>query len=109
MSRDLGEEGRSLSGGQRQRVALARALATDAPILVLHEPTTAVDAATEHRIAVGLRSFRAGRSTVVVTASATLLAAADRVVLVHDGEVVATGTHDDARSPTTATAPRSSS
>ena len=89
----LGEAGRGLSGGQRQRVALARALATDAPVLVLHEPTTAVDAATEHRIAAGIRSVRAGRTTVVVTTSPTLLAAADRVVLVDGGRVVADGDH----------------
>jgi putative ABC transport system ATP-binding protein len=91
--RGLGEAGRGLSGGQRQRVALARALATDAPVLVLHEPTTAVDAATEHRIAAGLRALRAGRTTLVITASPTLLAAADRVVLLQDGRVVATGDH----------------
>jgi putative ABC transport system ATP-binding protein len=90
----LAEGGRSLSGGQRQRVALARALATDAPVLVLHEPTTAVDAATEHRIAAGLRSLRAGRrTTIVITSSPTLLAVADRVAVVDGGRVVADGDH----------------
>ena len=92
-ARAIGEAGRGLSGGQRQRVALARALATDAPVLVLHEPTTAVDAATEHRIAAGIRSVRAGRTTIVVTTSPTLLAATDRVVLVDGGRVVAEGDH----------------
>jgi putative ABC transport system ATP-binding protein len=91
--RDLGESGRGLSGGQRQRVALARALATDAPVLVLHEPTTAVDAATEHRIAAGIRAVRGHRTTVLVTTSPTLLASADRVVLIDGGRVVATGDH----------------
>jgi putative ABC transport system ATP-binding protein len=91
--RDLGESGRGLSGGQRQRVALARALATDAPVLVLHEPTTAVDAATEHQIAAGIRAMRGHRTTVLVTTSPTLLAAADRVVLVDGGRAVASGDH----------------
>ncbi|MGH8904964.1 MAG: ABC transporter transmembrane domain-containing protein [Egibacteraceae bacterium] len=89
----LTELGRSLSGGQRQRVALARALTVDPPVLVLHDPTTAVDAATEHRIAAGLRAARAGRATLVVTTSPGLLAAADRVVLLNGGEVAAEGTH----------------
>lgn len=89
----LAEGGRSLSGGQRQRLALARALAADAPVLVLHEPTTAVDAATEHRIAAGLRELRAGRTTLVVTTSPTLLAATDRVVVLDAGRVVANGDH----------------
>ena len=89
----LAERGRSLSGGERQRVALARALAADRPVLVLHDPTTAVDPATEARIAAGLRALRAGRTTIVVTTSPALLAAADRVVLVAGGAVAATGTH----------------
>ncbi|HMG40395.1 MAG TPA: ABC transporter ATP-binding protein [Acidimicrobiales bacterium] len=89
----LTEEGRSLSGGQRQRVALARALATEAPVLVLHEPTTAVDTATEQRIASGVRALRAGRTTLLLTSSPTLLACADRVVLVAAGQVVASGSH----------------
>jgi len=90
---NLGERGRSLSGGQRQRVALARALACDATVLVLHDPTTAVDAVTEARIAARVRDLRAGRTTIVVTSSPALLAAADRVLLVAGGRAGASGSH----------------
>lgn len=76
----VGESGNRLSGGQRQRVALARAFATDAPVLVLHDPTTAVDPVTEQAIAGRLREVRAGRSTLLITSSHALLAACDRVV-----------------------------
>ncbi|GGM99211.1 multidrug ABC transporter ATP-binding protein [Streptomyces fuscichromogenes] len=89
----LGEGGRSLSGGQRQRVLLARALRAGPPVLVVHDPTTAVDAVTEARIAEGLREFRQGRTTVVVTNSPALLAVTDRVVLLDGGRVGAEGTH----------------
>ncbi|MEU9734931.1 ABC transporter ATP-binding protein [Streptomyces sp. NPDC048002] len=87
------ERGRSLSGGQRQRLALARSLVTDPEVLVLDEPTSAVDSHTEARIAGGLRELRAGRTTVVFTSSPLLLDRADRVVLVHEGEVTAVGVH----------------
>ncbi|MGW3965814.1 ABC transporter ATP-binding protein [Amycolatopsis sp. NPDC005003] len=87
------ERGRSLSGGQRQRVALARALAADAPVLVLHDPTTAVDTVTEARIAAGLAELRRGRTTILVTTSPALLAATDRVVLLDDGRVTGEGSH----------------
>ncbi|CCK31907.1 ABC transporter transmembrane protein [Streptomyces davaonensis JCM 4913] len=86
--------GRSLSGGQRQRVALARALAADAPVLVLHEPATAVDAVTEVRMAAGLKELRHGRTTVLVTNSPALLAVTDRVVLLDRGSVVAADAHE---------------
>ena len=95
MDARITERGRSLSGGQRQRLALARSLVTDPEVLVLDEPTSAVDSHTEARIAQGLRDLRAGRTTVVFTSSPLLLDRADRVVLVHDGEVAAVGLHHD--------------
>nr|WP_211176705.1 ABC transporter ATP-binding protein [Pseudonocardia acidicola] len=92
---EISEQGRSLSGGQRQRVALARALAANAPVLVLHDPTTAVDTVTEARIAAGLRDVRRGRTTIVLTTSPALLAVTDRVVVLDDGRVIAQGRHSD--------------
>ncbi|MFJ2740011.1 ABC transporter ATP-binding protein [Streptomyces sp. NPDC087440] len=89
------ERGRSLSGGQRQRVALARALAAEPPVLVLHDPTTAVDAVTEARIAAGVRAIRQGRTTVVVATSPALLAVTDRVLFLEGGRVTDTAAHAD--------------
>ncbi|MGA5898940.1 ABC transporter ATP-binding protein [Streptomyces venetus] len=93
MDARITERGRSLSGGQRQRLALARSLLTDPEVLVLDEPTSAVDSHTEARIAQGVRELRAGRTTVVFTSSPLLLDRADQVVFLHDGEVAAAGTH----------------
>jgi ABC-type transport system involved in Fe-S cluster assembly fused permease/ATPase subunit len=89
------ERGRSYSGGQRQRLALTRALLAEPEVLVLVEPTSAVDAHTEARIATRLAAARRGRTTVVTTASPLLLGEADEVVLVQDGTVAATGTHHE--------------
>ncbi|MER7890086.1 ABC transporter ATP-binding protein [Micromonospora sp. NPDC094482] len=91
----LDDQARALSGGQRQRIALARALATDPTVLVVHDPTTAVDTVTEARIAARLRSVRDGRTTVLITTSPALLAATDRVIVLHDGVVRATGRHGE--------------
>ncbi|WP_175408377.1 ABC transporter ATP-binding protein [Streptomyces sp. TRM64462] len=93
MRTPITERGRSLSGGQRQRLALARSLVTDPEVLVLDEPTSAVDSHTEARVAAGVRKIRAGRTTVVLASSPLLLDLADRVVLVHEGRAVAVGTH----------------
>ncbi|WP_205844032.1 ABC transporter transmembrane domain-containing protein [Nakamurella deserti] len=91
----LQERGRSLSGGQRQRVALARALAADPDVLVLHDPTTAVDTATEERIAARLTGMRSGRGTLLVTTSPALLARCDRVVFIDAAGRAAHGTHTE--------------
>lgn len=90
------EQGRSLSGGQRQRIALARALAVsaadDSAVLVLHDPTTALDTVTEARIAEALPVTVAGRATLMITTSPTLLGITDRVVFLGAGRSRA-GTH----------------
>ncbi|WP_078600144.1 ABC transporter transmembrane domain-containing protein [Streptomyces violens] len=89
------ERGRSLSGGQRQRLALARSLVTDPEVLVLDEPTSAVDSHTEARIADGLHALRDGRTTVVLTSSPLVLDRADQVVFLPEGKVTAVGPHRD--------------
>lgn len=99
---DVEERGRSFSGGQRQRLTLARALLTDAPTLVLVEPTSAVDAHTEARIAERLRTHRAGRTTVVMTASPLLLDQVDHVLFLDGGELAAEGSHRDLLASSTA-------
>jgi ABC-type multidrug transport system fused ATPase/permease subunit len=87
------ERGRSFSGGQRQRLVLTRALLSQAEVLVLVEPTSAVDAHTEARIALRLLEARTGRTTVIVTTSPLVLDRADRVAYVEDGRVVTVGRH----------------
>ncbi|MEU3373373.1 ABC transporter ATP-binding protein [Streptomyces sp. NPDC006660] len=95
MGTRITERGRSLSGGQRQRLALARSLVADPGVLVLDEPTSAVDTHTEARVAGGIKRLRAGRTTVVFTSSPLLLDAAEQVVFVDGGEVASVGTHRD--------------
>ncbi|SFR06243.1 putative ABC transport system ATP-binding protein [Lentzea waywayandensis] len=87
------DRGANLSGGQRQRLSLARALAANPEILVLHDPTTAVDAVTEQLIARNLTALRRGRTTIVITSSPALLDVADRVIVLDDGSVTSEGTH----------------
>ncbi|MFI2435463.1 ABC transporter ATP-binding protein [Streptomyces sp. NPDC018693] len=87
------DRGANLSGGQRQRLSLARALAADSDVLVLHDPTTAVDAVTEQLIARNIAELRRGRTTIVITSSPALLDAADRVLVLDDGVITAENTH----------------
>ena len=89
----LAARGRTLSGGQAQRMRLARALVANPEILILVEPTSAVDAHTEAAIATGLRAARQGRTTVVISNSPLVLGQADRVAFLQAGTVAAEGTH----------------
>jgi putative ABC transport system ATP-binding protein len=91
----VSERGQSLSGGQRQRVALARALAAEPDVLVVHDPTTAVDSVTEAQIARRLRQIRGGKTTLVLATSPALLAETDRVVVLHHGVIIAVKAHAD--------------
>lgn len=94
-SAEVVERGRTLSGGQRQRLALARTLFVDAPIVILDEPTSAVDTHTEARIAQRLKAIRGSQTTIAVTNSPLILDYTDEVALIVDGKVVARGTHHD--------------
>jgi ABC-type multidrug transport system fused ATPase/permease subunit len=89
----VAERGREFSGGQQQRLRLTRALLADAPILILVEPTSAVDAHTEARIGQRLAAARRDRTTVVCTTSPLLLDQADHVIYLEAGRVAGEGTH----------------
>jgi len=90
----LGERGYSLSGGQRQRIALARAIVADPRVLVLDDATSAVDPSKEHEIREAMRTVMEGRTTIVIAHRPGTIRLADTVVLLDEGRVVATGTHD---------------
>ena len=91
----IGEQGLSLSGGQRQRLALARAVVGRPPVLVLDDPLSALDIHTESQVEKALRSVLAGTTALVVAHRASTVLLADRVALLVDGRIVATGTHSE--------------
>lgn len=91
----IGERGFSLSGGQRQRIAIARAILADPRVLVLDDATSAVDPSKEHEIRDAMATVMRDRTTIVIAHRPGTIALADTVVLVDDGRVAATGTHDE--------------
>jgi ATP-binding cassette subfamily B protein len=91
----IGEEGLSLSGGQRQRLALARAIAARPPVLVLDDPLSALDVATEEAVTARLRDVLAGTTSLVIAHRPSTVALADRVAVLQDGRITAVGTHTE--------------
>jgi ATP-binding cassette subfamily B protein len=91
----LGERGFSMSGGQRQRIALARAILADPRVLILDDATSSVDASKEHEIRDALTQVMDKRTTIVIAHRPATIALAQRVVLLDEGRIVATGTHEE--------------
>jgi len=90
----VGDRGMTLSGGQRQRIGIARALIRDNPILILDEPTAALDAESEHLVVEALERLVAGRTVIAIAHRLSTLRNADKIIVVEDGVVSEDGSHD---------------
>jgi ATP-binding cassette subfamily B multidrug efflux pump len=91
----VGERGITLSGGQKQRVGLARALIKEPKILILDDSFSSVDAYTEEMILKNLKEYRKGRTTIIISHRITAVKDADFIIVLDDGEIVESGTHDE--------------
>ena len=89
----VGERGVTLSGGQRQRIAIARAIIRNAPILILDEPTTGLDAASEELVFDALTRLMEGKTSIVIAHKLSTIRSADVIFVVDDGEIVERGNH----------------
>ena len=90
----IGERGATLSGGERQRLALARAMVRDAPIVVLDEPTTGLDASSEALVLDGMGRLTCGRTVLVIAHRLSTISRADLILVVEHGRIVERGPHD---------------
>jgi ATP-binding cassette subfamily B protein/subfamily B ATP-binding cassette protein MsbA len=92
---EIAEAGGSLSGGERQRLSVARAILKNAPILILDEPTSSLDAISEEIVFAALRRLRAGRTTIVIAHRLSTVRDADRILVLDGGQIAAQGRHDE--------------
>jgi ATP-binding cassette subfamily B protein/subfamily B ATP-binding cassette protein MsbA len=91
----IGESGYSLSGGEKQRISITRALLKDAPILILDEPTSAIDSQTEEEFLAALMELYSTRTTLVIAHRLSTIHHADRILVLENGEITESGTHDE--------------
>ncbi len=91
----VGERGSTLSGGQKQRLSIARALLLDTDVVIFDEPTSALDATTESQLLFALESLRKGRTTFIIAHRLSTIRNADRIVVLDQGRIVETGTHEE--------------
>jgi subfamily B ATP-binding cassette protein MsbA len=91
----LGERGATLSGGQRQRIAIARAVIRDSPILILDEPTTGLDAASEKLVFEALDRLMEGKTAIVIAHRLVTIRRADCIFVVKDGDILERGRHEE--------------
>lgn len=95
LNTEIGENGVKLSGGQRQRLAIARAILKNAPILILDEATSALDTQSERHVQAALEALMKNRTTIVIAHRLSTIEKADRIVVMSQGEIAETGTHDE--------------
>jgi subfamily B ATP-binding cassette protein MsbA len=91
----IGERGLTLSGGQRQRIAIARAVIRDSPILILDEPGTGLDAASEQLVFEALDNLMEGKTTLVIAHRLSTVRRADVIFVLNDGQIIESGRHED--------------
>jgi ABC-type multidrug transport system fused ATPase/permease subunit len=92
---ELGEDGAGLSGGERQRLSIARALLKDAPVLILDEPTSSLDARSEAKVFAALRRLMQGRTTIVIAHRLSTIRDADNIIVLENGRIAGQGRHED--------------
>jgi len=91
----VGDRGFTLSGGQRQRIGIARALVRDSPILILDEPTAALDTESEKLVVEALERLMTGRTVITITHRLSTIRNADKILVIKGGTVAEQGTHDE--------------
>ena len=91
----IGEKGVSLSGGQKQRISISRAIIKDPKILILDDSVSAVDVKTEETILSNIKNIRKGKTTLIIASRVSTVQHLDKILVLHDGQVDAFGTHEE--------------